>query len=177
MIWSLFVTFIKLGFISFGGGYAMLPVIKHEVMEHAWMTEAQFTNTIAIAGMGPGPIATNSATLIGYHVAGVPGAIISTAGIVLPSLLVIVVLAAFFHRIHHHFWVRSAFYGLMPIVAALIVYAAINFVASTAQGQYLSWPILATVGLAAAGLIAIVKYRVSPLLIIIFSGMLGIILF
>jgi chromate transporter len=177
MLGSLFLTFFKMGLISFGGGYAMLPVIQREVQAHGWMSEGEFTNTIAIAGMGPGPIATNSASLIGYHVAGIPGAIASTGGMIMPSLLIIISFAAFFYKVNHQLWVRSSFYGLRPVIAALIAYAAIHFIISVADGDYGSWLTLATLGIAAAGIFAIVRYRVSPFLIIVASGLLGIVLF
>ncbi|MNI70404.1 Chromate transport protein [compost metagenome] len=171
------MTFLKLGFISFGGGYAMIPVIQHEVMAHEWMSTQEFTDMVAIAGTVPGPLATNSASLVGYHVAGIPGAITATLGIVLPSLLIIIVLAAFFYKVHRHTSVRASFYGLRPVIAALIVYAALHFGASAAKGHFFSWSMLATLGIAAAGIVAIARYRANPLLVIIGSALLGIILF
>jgi len=93
---ELFKTFFIIGFISFGGGYAMIPVIETEVTAHNWMTTQEFTDIIAIAGMSPGPIATNSAIFVGYQIAGFPGAVVSALGMVLPSLMIILIVAAFF---------------------------------------------------------------------------------
>jgi chromate transporter len=128
---DLFFTFLLIGSVSFGGGYAMLPVIEHQVVDlHNWMTIKQFTDVIAVAGMSPGPIATNSAIFIGYKLAGLPGALISMAGMILPSLAIILVVAAFFYKVHDHHIVKSAFYGLRPIITGLIFYAALKFAVS-----------------------------------------------
>lgn len=177
MLWSLFMIFFKMGCISFGGGYTMIPLIQQEAVAHQWMSEQEFMDTVALAGMGPGPIAINIASLVGYHAAGIQGAVTAAAGIVLPSLMVIIALAACFYKLHENLWVKSSLYGLRPIISALIVYASLHMIATVANGQYLSWSTLATLGIAAAAIIAIVRYRVNPFLIIIASGLLGIILF
>ena len=98
VLWQLFYTFFIIGFVSFGGGYAMIPIIETEVMQHGWMTSEQLTNMIAIAGMSPGPIGANIAVLIGYSTAGLPGAIISTLGILLPSLILVLIVATFLYE-------------------------------------------------------------------------------
>ena len=98
MLWELFITFLKIGFMSFGGGYAMIPIIQHEVEQHAWMTTEHFAQSVAVAGMAPGPIATNTATLIGYKADGIVGAIISTIGMVLPSLVIVLIISSFFYK-------------------------------------------------------------------------------
>ena len=113
--------FISVGLVSFGGGYAVIPVIQKEVTEKA-LTAAEFQQTVALAGMAPGSIATNAATLIGYQSAGYIGAAVSTAGIILPSLVVIV-LSALFYRMRSNPWVQSSLYGLRPVTTGLIVYA------------------------------------------------------
>ncbi|MDQ8737993.1 chromate transporter [Paenibacillus sp. LHD-38] len=86
MLWELFITFLKIGIVSFGGGYAVIPLIQYEVASRGWLESAEYQETISIAGMAPGPIATNSATLVGYKTAGLGGAIMSTLGMVIPSL-------------------------------------------------------------------------------------------
>ena len=91
------------------------------------LTAAEFQQTVALAGMAPGSIATNAATLIGYQSAGYIGAAVSTAGIILPSLVVIVLLSALFYRMRSNPWVQSSLYGLRPVTTGLIVYAAIHF--------------------------------------------------
>ena len=127
---ALFWTFLLIGAVSFGGGYAMIPVIEAEVSKHGWMTTQEFTDVIAVAGMSPGPIATNSAIFVGYHTASLPGAVAATIGMVLPSLAIILIIASFFFKFHQLPIVQSAFYGLRPIITGLIIYSAIHFALS-----------------------------------------------
>lgn len=128
MYWDLFFSFFKIGFVSFGGGYAMIPLIEFEVQSNNWLTAQQLTDAIAIAGMSPGPIATNSTVFVGFQVAGIPGAIVSAFAVSLPSLLIVVLIALFMNRMKSdNSLMDSAFYGLRPVIAALIMYAAINF--------------------------------------------------
>ena len=95
VLWELFQTFFLLGFVSYGGGYAMIPIIETAVTAYSWMPAEQLTNMIAIAGMSPGPIAVNSAILIGYSAAGIGGASVSAFAILLPSLILVITVAAF----------------------------------------------------------------------------------
>ncbi|GGG16070.1 chromate transporter [Paenibacillus abyssi] len=177
MLWQLFITFVKMGFISFGGGYAVLPMIEHEVSSQDWLTTSEFQEAIALAGMAPGPIATNSATLIGYQTAGLTGALASTVGIILPSLILIILVSALFYRIHDHKLLKSSFYGLRPIVTGLIIYAAIHFGFLGQSEQLFSWTTLATLIICAGSIYAILKYKLHPFTIIILSGAAGIVFF
>ena len=97
IIIKLLLTFAKIGAFSIGGGYAMLPYIQNEVIKtHGWMTIQEFSDILAISQMTPGPIAINSATYVGYKVAGVPGSIAATIGVALPCFLMILLIASFF---------------------------------------------------------------------------------
>ncbi|ANS73448.1 chromate transporter [Paenibacillus yonginensis] len=176
-IWQLFWAFLKIGFLSFGGGYAVLSMIQYETHSNGWMSDAEFRETVSLSGMSPGSIATNSATLIGYHAAGLPGAIAATSGIILPSLIVVILIAAFFFKIHTNFWVKSSFYGLRPIITGLILYAAIHFAFPSRNGSILDWTTLGTLLIGAATFIAVVKYKVHPLAIILLSACAGIVIF
>jgi chromate transporter len=179
MLFSLFLTFLKIGLVSFGGGYAMIPVIQLEVERHQWLTTVEFNHVISLAGTSPGPIATNSATLIGYETAGVAGAITATLGMVLPSLIVIIVMAAFLYRWHDHRWFKSSFYGLKPVVTGFIIYAALHFGLSTFEPAQtgVTWKQVATLLIAAGAFIAIVKYKMHPLIVIVLAGVMGIVFF
>lgn len=174
MLWELFVTFLMIGFISFGGGYAMIPVIEREVSDHGWMSSQQFLDAIAVAGMSPGPIATNSAIFVGYETAGVPGAAAAAAGMVLPSFAIVVLVASFFYKFKQNRWVKAAFYGLRPIITALIIYGAYRFGRTNGLIAAPSWdmaiPLLIFVGV----LFALVKYKVHPFFTIVLSGLIGI---
>lgn len=176
MLWSLFITFFKIGLISFGGGYAMIPVIQQEVQAHRWLSEEVFVDTVALAGMTPGPIATNCATLIGYKTDGLLGAVAATSGIMLPSIVFIVLIAAFFYKVHRNKWIRASFYGLRPVVTGLIVYAAIHFGLSGDASGF-TWRIFASVFIVAVVIIGVMKYKFHPLAAIVLSGLLGIVFF
>ena len=168
ILWQLFYTFFIIGFVSFGGGYAMIPIIETEVMQHGWMTSEQLTNMIAIAGMSPGPIGANIAVLIGY----------STAGILLPSLILVLIVATFFMKLHHHLIVQSMFYGLKPIVTSLILYAAISFALSNNLITLdVSLHTISLLFIFTLSLFALVKFRWNPIYVIALSGLVGVLFY
>ncbi|MHA0857757.1 chromate transporter [Paenibacillus sp. CMAA1364] len=177
MLWELFITFIKIGFLSFGGGYAIIPMIQHEAVGGGWLSQMDFQEIVSIAGMAPGPVATNSATLIGYRIAGFQGALASTLGIVLPSLIVIVMISMFFYRVKDSHWIKVMFYGLRPVITGLIAYAAIHFGFMGKDQPFFTWPTLMTFIIVFAALYGLIKYKLHPLTIIVASGILGIALF
>ncbi|MCM3629639.1 chromate transporter [Paenibacillus glycanilyticus] len=174
MIWDLFLTFFRIGFISFGGGYTVIPMIQHKVVSHGWMTNAEFQQAVSLAGMAPGPIATNAVTLIGYDTAGITGAIAACAGIVLPSLIVVIVLSAFFFPFQHNPTIKSVFYGLRPVITGLIAYAAIHFGGFDKPGAY-TWMTGFTLLICAGCLWLLVKYKWHPLTVIAAAGVAGIV--
>lgn len=176
MYWDLFMMFIRVGLVSFGGGYAVIPIIQHEVTEKGWLTSAEFQQTVALAGMAPGSIATNAATLIGYRTAGYIGAAVSTTGMILPSLVVIVLLSALFYRMHDNLWVKSSLYGLRPVTTGLIIYAAIHF-GYPSEVASISRVWLGTLLISGVCLFLLLKYKLHPLLILSVAGAAGIILF
>lgn len=177
-LWELFSTFFIIGLVSFGGGYAMIPVIENEVSQHGWMTIQQFTDVIAIAGMSPGPIATNSAILVGYSTAGITGAIISALGILLPSLLLVIGVATFFVKLHHYPIVKSIFYGLRPIVTSLIIYAAITFsLSNNLISLKVSWHSVSLILIFGISLFVLLRLRWHPVYVIVLSGLVGIALY
>ncbi|GGA27961.1 chromate transporter [Paenibacillus physcomitrellae] len=177
LFWQLFISFLKIGFMSFGGGYAVISMIQYETHRYGWLSDEEFQRTVALSGMSPGSIATNSATLIGYHIAGLPGAIVATAGIILPSLLIVILIAAFFFKLNSNPWVKSSFYGLRPVITGLILYAAIHFGFPDPSRNIINWTTLATLLIGAASFLAVIKYKVHPLKIILVSACAGIVLF
>lgn len=176
IVWNLFLTFLKIGFVSFGGGYAVIPLIQHDVSANRWLSAIEFQEAVSLAGMAPGPIATNSATLIGFKTAGYTGALVSTIGMILPSLLVVVLLTSIFVRLQHNKWLKSSFYGLRPIITGLIVYAAMHF-GFLGTGEAFSWMTAATLSICSGCLYVMVKYKFHPLTVILASGAAGIIIF
>lgn len=121
-IWLLFVTFLKIGAFTFGGGYAMIPLIQKEVADKKkWITEDDILDIIAIAESTPGPIAINSATFVGFKVAGFWGAFASTFGVVLPSFIIITFIAYLLKNFNDYKGVKFAFFGVRAGVLALII--------------------------------------------------------
>ncbi|MDW7615656.1 chromate transporter [Peribacillus simplex] len=177
-LWELFSTFFIIGFVSFGGGYAMIPVIGSEVSQHGWMTTQQFTDVIAISGMSPGPITTNSAILVGYSTAGLAGAISSALGILLPAIIIIIVIATFFSKLNHYPIIQSMFYGLRPIVTSLILFAAISFAISNHLiAMNFSWHTISLLLVFGLSLFALLKLRWHPAYVLILSGLVGVVFY
>ena len=125
--WQLFYAYTKIGIFGFGGGYAMLSLIQHEVVDkYHWLSLAEFTDVIAISQMTPGPIGINSATYIGYTVTGnVWGAILATVAVSLPSFLMVLAISMFFAKFRENRYVSAAFTGLRPVTIGLIAVAAL----------------------------------------------------
>lgn len=177
MIWNLFFVFFKIGLLSFGGGYAIIPMIQHEALQGGWLSETEFQETVSIAGMAPGSVATNSATLIGYRVAGTWGAVISTMGMILPSLIIVIVLSILLYRARDNQWIKKMFYGLRPVITGLIIFAAIRFGFMGKEQAFMSWQTLGTLIIVVLGLYGLIKHKLHPLSIIFASGILGIAFF
>lgn len=177
MLWELFFVFLKVGSVSFGGGYAIIALIQREVIDKGWMQAQQFQELVALAGMSPGSIATNTATLIGYSRMGILGAIIATIGIILPSLLIVILFASFFVRMQGNSWIRSSFYGLRPIITGLIVYAAIHFGVGGTKEPMFSWGTLGMLIICGGCLMAVTRYKIHPFAAILLSAVAGIVLF
>lgn len=124
---DLFLTFAKVGVMTFGGGYAMLPILQREVVENkGWATEEELTDYFAIGQCTPGIIAVNTATFIGQKNKGVPGGIIATLGLVFPSLVIISLLAGVITAFSHLAWVNHAFGGIRVCVCVLILNAVVK---------------------------------------------------
>ena len=121
LLWQIFATFFKIGAFTFGGGYAMIPLIQKETVEtHKWITDEDILEIIAIAESTPGPIAINSATFVGYRTAGVLGSLCATLGVVLPSFVVILVISGVLRQFQEVQAVQFAFQGIRAGVLALL---------------------------------------------------------
>lgn len=123
-LFSLLITFIKIGLFTFGGGYAMIPLIQKEIVnKRKWLTDNELMEVLIIAESTPGPISINLATYVGYKVKGIWGSIISTIAIALPSFVIIFIISLFFKDFLKIKWVQSAFKGIQAAVAVLIISA------------------------------------------------------
>lgn len=135
---ALFSSFLKIGAFTFGGGYAMVPLIEREVIDRrGWLERREFLDLLTIAQSAPGPIALNTSVFVGYKLRGYPGALAAISGIVLPAFSIILVVALFFAGIRENHWVEAAFKGMRPVVVALICYPVITLARGMHWSLYL----------------------------------------
>ena len=121
---QLFISFLQVGMFSFGGGYAAMPLIQGQVVTlHQWLSMAEFTDLITISQMTPGPIAVNSATFVGIKIAGIPGAIVATLGCILPSCMIVTLLAKLYLKYRNMALLQGVLGSLRPAVVAMIASA------------------------------------------------------
>lgn len=126
---QLFYSFLKIGLFTFGGGYAMIPIIQREIIEkRGWIAERDFLDLLTLAQSAPGPIALNMAVFVGYKLFGYRGAVTSLLGVVLPSFIIILIVAIFFSQIRDNAIVDAAFKGMRPVVVALMLAPMLGFV-------------------------------------------------
>lgn len=169
---SLYLSFLKIGLFTIGGGYAMIPLMEREIIiNHGWLTAADFLDIVAIAEVTPGPLAINAATFIGYRLAGPGGALIATAGVITPSLATLLLLGNFFMRVILDPRAESFLQGLRPALIALITAAVVTLGRAAL--------IDLTSALVAAGVlfIAVLWRKLNPLYLIALGALLGLILY
>lgn len=172
LVWS----YLKIGFFGFGGGYAMLSLIHSEVVvRNEWLTNGEFSDIIAISQMTPGPIVLNSATYIGYEVAGVLGSVVATVAVCIPALTLMMLLTRFFLKLHNNRYVQSVVVSMRPVVVGMIMSAALLLIfPHSDEGRSFidgwSWLIFALALLGSAK-------KINPILLIILSGIAGIIIY
>lgn len=171
---ELFLSFLQVGLFSIGGGYAAMPLIQSQIVDgHAWLTLREFTDLITIAEMTPGPIAVNSATFVGIRIAGLPGALVATMACILPSLLIVSVLAHLYYRYQKLAALQSVLACLRPAVAALIASAGLSILRIVViRGDTIALDNLDWIGLAlfAVALVALRKFKVNPILAMALCG-------
>ena len=146
MLWNLFLSFLKIGAFTFGGGYAMVPIIEREVIERrGWVAREDFLDLLTVAQSAPGPIALNTAVFVGYKICGVRGALSALLGIVLPAFTIILLVAIFFADIRENQIVDAAFKAMRPAVVALIIAPVLGL--AKGMKSYL-WAVVALVAVA-----------------------------
>ena len=165
--WESFKTFFKIGIFTLGGGYAMIPLIEEEVVNrHRWVSREEMLDLIAIAQSCPGVFAINIAIFIGYKLNKVRGAIATSLGTALPSFLIILIIAMFFHQFEDNKVVAAMFRGIRPAVVALIAVPTFNLGKRAQLNKFTIWiPIISA--------LAIWLLGVSPIWIIILAGLGG----
>lgn len=125
LLLDVFFTFFKIGLFTFGGGYAMIPIVRDSVVARGWVDETFFYEFIGVCESTPGPVAINMATFVGSTVAGFWGSFFATLGVVLPSVIVIIIVASLFRNFSEKPWVRAAFGGMRPVIFSLILSAGV----------------------------------------------------
>lgn len=173
---DLFLSFLKIGCLSFGGGYAAMPLIQDQIVEsHNWLTMDAFTNLITIAEMTPGPIAVNAATFVGTQVAGPMGAIIATIGCVLPSCIFVTMLACLYAKYSSMALLQGTLQSLRPAVIAMIAKAGVSilvtvFFINSAEAAGLSNVSLIMVAYFVCAFFALRKFKLNPILVMVLCG-------
>ncbi|WP_288237189.1 chromate transporter [uncultured Alistipes sp.] len=163
---TIFFSFLKIGMFTFGGGYAMLPLIEQELItKRKWIEQKEFLDLLTLAQSVPGPIAVNTSVFVGYKVRGFGGAVAALLGSVLPSFVIILVIAIFFADIRHNPVVDAAFKGMRPAVVALIIGPVI----SLARGMH--WIMFIVI---AAAALAIWWLDWSPIYVLVTAAAIGI---
>lgn len=182
---ELFLTFLKIGLFGFGGGYAILSLIQDEVVtRHGWMTFSEFTDIVAVSQMTPGPIGINAATYVGYTavinagygvVWGVVGSLLTSASVLLPSFIIMLIIGRFLMRYSNHPSVQAVFSVLRPLIIGLIASAALMLMNRDNFGspsECLPQFLLSLV-LFSFSFVAINRWKLSPILVIIIAGIVG----
>ena len=177
---KLFLAFFQIGLFSFGGGYAAMSLIKIQVVDvNNWINVLQFTDLITISQMTPGPIALNSATFVGLQVAGLPGALVSTIGNIVPSFIVVSILAYVYFKYQKMELLTSVLLGIRPIVVAMIGSAGITILLTALWGSEIiniAGTDILNLGLFAVSLFVLRKFRLDPILVMVMTGVVGVVL-
>ena len=180
---DLFVTFAKIGVCTFGGGYAMLPILQRELVEQrGWATEEELTDYFAIGQCTPGIIAVNTATFVGHKQKGAPGGVVATLGLVFPCLVIIMLIAAFLQNFAHLAVVTHAFNGVRACVCALILSSVLKLRKSSVKDLPGAVIFVVVLALAVAGnfahfpqtgLGAVLDFICSPIVLVVAAGVAG----
>ena len=166
-LWELYYTWFKMGLFTFGGGYAMLPMIQREVIDkHHWCSEEEIMDYYAIGQVTPGIIAVNTATFVGYDVMGIPGGIISTLGVISPSIVIITIIAGLITNFSELAVVQSALRGIQVAVCALMFTAVVKLYKSSVKDTV-------TFVIFAVALVLAYFTKISTVILVIAAGAVG----
>ncbi len=176
---NLFWAFFQVGLFSFGGGYAALPLIQNQVVNnYGWLTMSEFSDIITISQMTPGPIAINSATFVGIRIAGIGGAVVATFSSILPSCIIVLILAVLYKKYKDLKYVQGVLKSLQPAVVGMIAAAGLGIIVNALwNGNTVSLDIK-SINLVVAGLMVIFvvvlrKVKLNPSIVILGAGLVG----
>ncbi len=168
----LFISFFKIGLFGFGGGYAILSLIQHEIEQYGWMGQQEFVDMVAISQMTPGPIGINAATYVGYTVTGsVWGSVLTTFALILPSLIIMLILCRIYVRLRDNVYVAGTLKGLRYVVIGLIASAALLLMNGETFIDMWSYILFAGV------FVGTLVFKLNPILLIVLSGIAGWVLY
>ena len=181
---TLFLEFLKIGLFTFGGGYAMIPLVKEVVLKHHWMSEATFLNMIGVSEVTPGPIAINMATYVGSTQAGFLGALLCTLGVVLPSFIIMLLISILLKKFMKNKYVQSALGGIKFVAVALISASALTIFADVLFPYSIGEHVSVSPNLIAIKMFVIIiagyfllklvlKRKPGPILVILMSAIVG----
>ena len=183
---QLFLSFLQIGAFSFGGGYAAMPLIQNQVVQlHSWLSQSEFTDLITISQMTPGPIAINSATFVGTRIAGIPGALAATAGCVLPSCILVTLLAKIYLKYRNLSLLQGVLKSLRPAVIAMIAAAGASILVNAFWGESIASltarQLLPNISIQAVGnftgsLILLARFKMNPIHVMLLSGVTEVVL-
>ncbi len=167
VLWELFSAFFTIGAMTFGGGYAMLPMLEREIVsKHKWATQEEILNYFAIGQCTPGVIAVNTATFVGYKTKGAVGGVVATLGVVAPSLVIITVIAMVLQNFMDIVWVQNAFAGIRVAVCALITASVIKLVKTNVKKYW-------HIALAVIAFVVVALLKLSPVYVVVGCAVLS----
>ena len=173
---QLFWSFLQIGALSFGGGYAAMPLIQEQIVtQHSWLSVSEFADLITIAEMTPGPIAVNSATFVGIRVAGLPGALVATVGCILPSCILVTLIARLYLKYRDLHALQSVLSSLRPAVVAMIASAGVLILQNAlwSGAVTLSGTNWVMAGIFVLCLVLLRRTKWSPILIMALGGVIN----
>lgn len=164
---ELFISIFKIGAFTFGGGYAMIPLIEEEIVNNkVWLSKEEFVDILIVAQSLPGALAVNTSIFLGYKISGILGAITALMAVILPSFFIILIIAIFFMQFRDNYYVNAAFKGITAAVPMLVLVGAI----SLSKGVQKNIRTIITVIIA---LVVLIVFKIHPVLVIILSGIYG----
>lgn len=175
---QLFLSFLQIGLFSFGGGYAAMPLIQSQVVTaHGWLSMSEFTDLITISQMTPGPIAINSATFVGIKIAGLPGALVATIGCILPSCILVTLIAGLYLKYQNVSALQSVLNSLRPAVVAMIASAGISILVTAFWGSETHAVLAETnwtlVIIFAVCILLLRKFKMNPIWVMLLAGIMN----
>ena len=175
---QLFLSFLQIGLFSFGGGYAAMPLIQSQVVTaHGWLSMSEFTDVITISQMTPGPIAINSATFVGIKIAGLPGALVATIGCILPSCILVTLIAGLYLKYQNVNALQSVLNSLRPAVVAMIASAGISILVTAFWGSETHAVLAETnwtlVIIFAVCILMLRKFKMNPIWVMLLAGIMN----